>query len=75
MAGNVAEWTGDIYSNAYYGKSPPKNPKGPAAGPGVVIRGGSWVDGPAHLYSGRRQWMQVNKKRWDVGFRCAVSLQ
>ena len=75
MAGNVAEWTADIYKENYYGTSPPKDPKGPEDGPGVIVRGGSWVDGPGQLYSARRQWMQVETGRWDVGFRCDMSLQ
>lgn len=47
MSGNVWEWCIDIYSKAYYGDSPPKNPMGPSPGQAEtshrVKRGGAWT--------------------------------
>ncbi len=42
MSGNVWEWCWDWYDWNYYSHSPGKNPMGPDAGSGRVLRGGSW---------------------------------
>jgi sulfatase modifying factor 1 len=39
MIGNVNEWTNDWYGADYYQESPYRNPPGPAAGTGRVVRG------------------------------------
>jgi serine/threonine-protein kinase len=47
MAGNVWEWTADLYSTEYYKQSPDMNPAGPQGAGGNlrrVIRGGSFED-------------------------------
>jgi formylglycine-generating enzyme required for sulfatase activity len=42
MHGNVDEWCQDWYGRDYYGKSPRRDPPGPAKGSDRVVRGGCW---------------------------------
>lgn len=84
MAGNVWEWTADIYSNSYYTWGPKKNPPGPkeeevptremtyVAGVYLyVMRGGSWA------LTEERQATYTRVARPQIhrdiagGFRCA----
>jgi formylglycine-generating enzyme required for sulfatase activity len=80
MAGNVAEWTTDLYHPRYYGMSPRKNPEGftgiqsvmstPCGEAGCpVVRGGSYGDDLAHVRAtsreGHNPWSS-----YHVGFRC-----
>jgi eukaryotic-like serine/threonine-protein kinase len=75
MAGNVAEWLSDWYSETYYSQSPVRNPQGPASGQDHVMRGGSWTSIDQYLPvsmrgSARPDWAQAY-----IGFRCARSAQ
>ena len=74
MAGNVAEWVSDWYSERYYeeqaGLGVSLNPKGPVAGQQKVLRGGSWNSVPFFSRSVHRQSEDPKAfQRW-VGFRC-----
>ncbi len=42
MAGNVWEWTWDLFDNSYYESSPSTDPRGPTLGSDRVFRGGCW---------------------------------
>ena len=75
MAGNIAEWISDWYSERFYveqarlGASP--NPTGPIIGQTKVLRGGSWNGVPFFSRSVHRQDADPKSFfRW-IGFRCA----
>lgn len=75
MCGNLWQWCNDFYQVDYYDQSPPKDPRGPAAGETKVIRGGSWKSSADACRSGYRN--NENPGYVDVcfgydiyGFRC-----
>jgi len=78
--GNVWEWCHDVYDKEYYGKSPKKNPKGPARIVGAgglkhVLRGGSWVSSCECRRSAFRGSSHPEFRSDDFGFRvvCVLS--
>jgi serine/threonine-protein kinase len=74
MAGNVAEWVNDWYSETYYSTAPLINPPGPAEGDYRVIRGGSWYSTAAGVRSADRAWYIPEGGTDYTGFRCAQSI-
>jgi serine/threonine-protein kinase len=75
-AGNVVEWTLDIYDPTYYAVSPSTDPQGPAAptdGGAVdyVGRGGGWLSDPNWQRTSARDNYDALYVRASMGFRCA----
>jgi formylglycine-generating enzyme required for sulfatase activity len=72
MAGNIWDWTADLYGEDYYESLPAlvANPLGPATGEYRVIRGGSWNSGAASLRTSRRSWNAPSNANIYIGFRC-----
>jgi uncharacterized protein (TIGR02996 family) len=68
--GNVREWCSDWYGP--YPTGDAADPKGPDAGPGRVVRGGSWCQGPRDCRSACRGWLGPGDRRDDVGFRVVL---
>ena len=74
MAGNVAEWVSDYYSERHYEERARQgnttNPTGPIIGQQKVLRGGSWDGLPFFSRTVHRQSARPDEfLRW-VGFRC-----
>lgn len=71
MIGNVAEWTLDWYSDAYYSDSPYKNPAGPSSGYHIIKRGGGWCCVPAVVWFSTAYRGGYGGSSDSTGFRCA----
>jgi formylglycine-generating enzyme required for sulfatase activity len=69
MRGNVAEWVQDFYDPNYYSVSPAADPKGPPAGEGHVVRGGSFHVYPWLTRVSLRTMFPETYQFYDVGFR------
>jgi formylglycine-generating enzyme required for sulfatase activity len=73
--GNVAEWCNDWYDpNAYRGAAA-RNPRGPAAGRLIVLRGGAWDSKPHRCRSAARagenpRFQDACFASDTIGFRC-----
>jgi len=78
LAGNVWEWCSDVFDEGYYGKSPKKDPRGPARsvkGSACVLRGGSWLLPSVLLRSACRSGSPPVHRLGILGFRvvCVLS--
>ena len=82
MAGNVAEWTSTVYTEAGVSAMSDINPEltynAAVEDPYVLnrksVRGGSWKDPISYIRSAWRTWEYQNQPRSYIGFRCVRSL-
>ncbi len=74
IAENVHEWCADWYDANYYSVSPPRNPRGPAAGVRRASRGGSWRHQVKIARVSARSSLPPEYQYSDYGFRCVLSL-
>ncbi len=82
MAGNVAEWTSTIYTEAGVEAMNDFNPQleykaaleDPYRLKKKSVRGGSWKDPESYIRSAWRTWEYQNQPRSYIGFRCVRSL-
>ena len=81
MAGNVAEWTSTVYTEAGVDAMADLNPQltyNAAKEDSYVlkrksVRGGSWKDPMSYIRSAWRTWEYQNQPRSYIGFRCVRS--
>ncbi len=81
MAGNVAEWTSTVYTEAGVAAMADLNPElrynAAREDPYVLkrksVRGGSWKDPLSYIRSAWRTWEYQNQPRSYIGFRCVRS--
>ena len=81
MAGNVAEWTSTIYTEAGVEAMNDLNPtlqynaakEDPYRLKKKSVRGGSWKDPESFIRSAWRTWEYQNQPRSYIGFRCVRS--
>ena len=82
MAGNVAEWTSTVYTEAGVDAMSDFNPtlqynaaiEDPYRLKKKSVRGGSWKDPESFIRSAWRSWEYQNQPRSYIGFRCVRSL-
>ncbi|MCI6159766.1 MAG: SUMF1/EgtB/PvdO family nonheme iron enzyme [Prevotella sp.] len=82
MAGNVAEWTSTVYTEAGVGAMNDLNPtlkysaaqEDPYKLKKKSVRGGSWKDPESYIRSAWRTSEYQNQPRSYIGFRCVRSL-
>jgi formylglycine-generating enzyme len=74
MAGNVAEWCQDAWSDSYMPLTWDMNPVYDIEDePRKVVKGGSWKDIAYFLETGTKSYEFRDKKRSYVGFRCVMN--
>ena len=82
MAGNVAEWTSTVYTEAGVESMNDINPQlqynaakeDPYRLKTKVVKGGSWKDPESYIRSAWRTYEYQNQPRSYIGFRCVRSL-
>lgn len=74
MAGNVVEWTLDVYDAAYYAVSPEEDPTGPTAtsDSSFVGRGGGWRSDDSWQRTSARDSYDPLYFKDSMGFRCVA---
>jgi formylglycine-generating enzyme required for sulfatase activity len=72
MAGNVAEWTADVFIENYHLSTQASDPKGPAKGMTRTVRGGDFRADAEQIKSFERDGNRTEPSRgYRLGFRCA----
>jgi formylglycine-generating enzyme required for sulfatase activity len=71
LAGNVMEWTADVYAEEPPQRRSTVNPRGPAVGATRVVRGGSWREPLIYHRTTARSDLTPDTRSPEVGFRCA----
>jgi formylglycine-generating enzyme required for sulfatase activity len=71
LAGNVVEWTNDIYLEGYYRLGVSVDPPGPPEGPHFSGRGGGFRSEGIWQRTGSRDKYQPEYTRNSMGIRCA----
>ena len=73
LSGVCHEWCADWFDPAYYGRSPARDPRGPAAGARRVSRGGAWRHADPWSAVAHRSSLPPHLRYSDYGVRLARS--
>lgn len=71
LAGNLSEWTADVWSEEPPQRTTTVNPHGPKSGNQRVVRGGSWRQPRLFQRTTARDGLPPETRSPEVGFRCA----
>jgi len=71
LSGVCHEWCGDWYDDAYYARSPARNPCGPKSGERRVSRGGAWRHADPWSPVAHRSSLPPHLRYSDYGVRLA----
>lgn len=71
LSGVCHEWCADWFDDGYYGGSPARNPRGPAAGARRVSRGGAWRHADPWSPVAHRSSLPPQLRYSDYGVRLA----
>jgi formylglycine-generating enzyme required for sulfatase activity len=74
MHGNVQEWSADWYDEAYFQRSPRRDPTGPASGKFASLRSGVWNASPWIFPSASRGPCDPRNHNAYIGFRLACEI-
>jgi len=75
MVGNIWEWTGDTYSDSYFGESDYINPEGPITSKKKVLKGGGRAGKGSFLRCARRIGGDYDLATNQTGFRVARAIE
>jgi len=71
VAGNVWEWTADLYDPAYFEYSRRMNPTGAVRGDRRTFKGGAWAAVDRFMRVSHRLGFPPEYRSFNAGFRCA----
>ena len=72
LAGNTFEWVFDLYEDDFISQLPFEYPAGPPDGTERSVRGSSYVSGEELIPSAQLYYLEPEKYRADLGFRCVI---
>jgi len=75
MIGNVWEWCRDSWSEDYHLSPEDASAWEDIDQSGRVLRGGSWLDGPALTRCAVRNWSDADTRTNYLGFRCIREIE